>query len=102
MPNMSQTLSRYFSRDTMPAGGVTLTIRTVLEEGMKRGEKDVKDYVVYGAEDPRGVVLNKTRKKTLIAFFGENSEDWIGKQVHVFVDPLAGGAKGAGLAFRKV
>jgi hypothetical protein len=40
--------------------------------------------VIYFAETKKGWILNKTNIKCLIALFGTETDDWLGKQVTVY------------------
>lgn len=88
MPDLSKLLQKYFKADDVRAGPLALTIRNVAEENVARKEEkpEVKP-VVYFHEDPRGLMLNKTRYRALSDIFGsQNTDSWTGGSVLVCFD----------------
>jgi hypothetical protein len=61
---------------------LTLTVSRLAKETMKnRDGQDEEKYVIFFAEQEKGMVLNKTNKNTLVDLYGEETDDWIGKKV---------------------
>lgn len=60
----------------------TVTIKRVRLEEVG---KDESKPVVYFNELEKGLVLNKTNAHTFIELHGEETDDWIGQQVTLFV-----------------
>lgn len=67
-----------------PANGGprTLTVREVTQEVVKddEGEEKIK-YVVWFAEEKRGLGLNVTNWLLIEAMYGDDTDNWIGKTV---------------------
>lgn len=62
------------------------SIKDVHLEDMQ-GDKDEQRWVLYFRERDKGMVLNVTTIRVLEQAFGNESDDWIGKKVKVYVDP---------------
>lgn len=58
-------------------------------KGVKLEEIQGSDtkWVLYFNEHAKGMVLNVTTIRVLEAAFGDDSDNWIGKRVKVYVDP---------------
>lgn len=54
------------------------------EEHMKVGD-DIKP-AIYFREEERGLIINKTIANQLTVMYGDETEDWIGKPVVLYVD----------------
>ena len=65
---------------------IIVTIKTVALEDMP-GDGHEKRYALYFRELPKGLVLNATTIRVLAKAFGEDSDDWTGKKVTLYVDP---------------
>lgn len=65
------------------AGGYILTIRDVTEEELRDSAsgKMIPKCVVWFEECEKGLVLNATNNNTVMTFFGEESDDWLGKRI---------------------
>lgn len=50
----------------------------------KVGNEQVEKGVVYFAEFPRGLVLNRTNVKRLIALYGNETDQWAGKKISLY------------------
>ena len=61
----------------------TLTMKGIKMEGMKDSEGNEEDKpVLYFREVDKGLVLNATNKKRILAMHpAEDTDEWIGKQV---------------------
>lgn len=44
--------------------------------------------VLYFLEEDRPVVLNKTNTRRMIEGFGDDTDDWIGKRVQLYTEPV--------------
>jgi hypothetical protein len=79
--------SKYLQAFELDGKDLTLTIRRITGETIE-GEQNRKARkpVLYFAEwkDGRGLVLNKTNAKTLIALYGPDYRQWIGKRMTLF------------------
>lgn len=83
MSNQRDRLSKYWkSEDIAPGAFVNLTIDRVVAEEVGV-TKDMKD-VMYFREMPKGLVLNKSNRLTLIMLYGDYDEKWIGKPLTLY------------------
>ena len=62
---------------------MTITGATVEEFNNQDGSKDRKIVIVFG-EDPRRLVLNKTNAEAIADIYGDDSANWVNKQVMLF------------------
>jgi hypothetical protein len=65
---------------------VVITMKAVCLEDMP-GDDGRKRWCLYFKELPKGLVLNTTSIRVLAKAFGEDSDQWIGKKVTLYVDP---------------
>jgi len=89
MPHVSQMLqSKYLVVADIPSP-VVATIRAVVPEQFRSRDssqgKSTK-WIMYFAEAQKGLTLNSTIIKVMAAAFGEQSEQWVGKKVRLYVD----------------
>lgn len=75
--------SKFLKKEDFPSPKV-MTIRGVQVEEVGKGDTR---WVLYFAENTKGVVLNITKIKQLEAGFGDDTDHWIGKKVKVSNDP---------------
>lgn len=76
--------SKYVAASDITEGDVKLTITEVKKEEVENvGGKDICP-VVYFAETPKGMVLNKTNGKTIAGMYGNEVSNWIGKSISVY------------------
>lgn len=61
---------------------VVVTIAKVARE--KVGNEQVDKGVVFFTEFPRGLVLNRTNVKRIIAMYGNETDVWVGKPVTLY------------------
>ena len=60
----------------------TVTIMRVQME--KVGSENVDKGVVFFQEFDRGMVINKTNNLRIIDWHGEETDDWLGKQITIY------------------
>lgn len=65
----------------------TCTIKGIKQENLGREDSPEMRWVIYFKEYPKGMVMNITTIRVLEASFGDETNDWIGKKVTVYVDP---------------
>lgn len=90
------------SEDLDGLGDVLLTIEGVYSHKdavMQDGRKQAQLYAVKFAKRERQLVLNATNRKALVAKFGTDTKQWIGKEVTLYVkdgvrSPSGGTTKG--------
>ena len=83
MANQAAKLSKFFrGADIAPGSFLNLTVDSIkaIEMGPNKEAKDV----VFFRETPKGLVLNKTTRTTLIALFGDYDEKWVGSKVTLY------------------
>jgi hypothetical protein len=64
---------------------VTLKIKDVTEEVVGSGKEKETKLCVWFNNQKQGLLLNKTNNRTLRGAYGDETDDWIGKRVVVFV-----------------
>lgn len=85
MPKTSEMIQSKFLRKEDFEEDQICSIRGVrLEDVGNTGEQR---WVIYFREHQKGMVLNVTSIRVLEAAFGDDSDDWKGKTVTVYVDP---------------
>lgn len=93
MPKITEMLpSSYLKQSDFTEEGFIVTIKLIKHENLAN-EKDAPDfkYVVYFKEFEKGLVLNTTNINGLAkACNSEDTDDWVGKEIIVFVDPNVG------------
>jgi hypothetical protein len=82
--------SKYISSDDLKGKHVTVTIRTLKRELLKRknGEQEVLP-ILYFEETKKGLVTNKTNLKSCQSLLGStNSDNWVGRQIVLYATPV--------------
>ena len=74
--------SKYLQSDDLGGKSVNVTIEryTVEEVGQKREQKPV----LYFKGKDKGMVLNKTNANNIAAAYGDEMDDWKGRQIQLF------------------
>ena len=87
MPKTSEmTPSKYLKQDDI-GDGVLVTVKGVEKQNIGREDDPEFKYVIFFNELPKPLVLNKTNINRLEAACGsDNTDDWAGKEVVLFVD----------------
>lgn len=87
-----------FGIDAMPKEP-TLTIKGVKLEELEREDNTKENKgIIRFTETTKGWVLNVTNLKALIAMFGNETDDWVGKRVTLYPEPNS--QSDSGLAIR--
>lgn len=77
-----------FNRDYIGAWDLTkeatVTITRVEAKELKNGKGSDKKPIVYMQGKEKGWVLNKTNAKVLARLYGNDTKQWIGKQITLF------------------
>lgn len=85
MPKTSDMFpSRWLKASDFEDGDATLTIRDVGQERIGQGKDATDKFVLYFVDEDRGLVLNKTNVGTIAKLHGDDTDDWIGKDVTLF------------------
>ncbi len=72
--------SKYLKAADIKGKKIEVVIDSVSVEKMGDDTKPV----VYFANKEKGVVLNKTNSMTIASSYGTDTDDWIGKTVHLY------------------
>lgn len=101
MPKVSEMIVSKFLRKEDFDEDRVMTIRGVKLEDMPGDSGDQK-WVLYFKEDAKGMALNVTSIRVLEQAFGDDSDNWTGQRVMVYVDPNVsfGGKVVGGLRLR--
>lgn len=85
MPKLGDMFPANFLRaDDFEDGDAVLTMKRIEEETIGKG-KDAKDvFILYFRELDKGLVLNKTNSNTIAGLYGDDTDDWKGKQVTLY------------------
>lgn len=86
MPKVSEMIQSKFLRKEDFDEDRVMTIRTVKLEDMP-GDDGQQKWVLYFREEAKGMALNVTTIRVLENAFGDDSDEWMGKKVKVYVDP---------------
>jgi hypothetical protein len=85
VPKVSEMIvSKYLKKEDFDEDQVCTIKDCKLEEISQQGETK---WILYFREHQKGLVLNTTTIRVLEQAFGDNSDDWNGKRVKVYVDP---------------
>jgi hypothetical protein len=85
MPKVSELFpSKWLKASDFEDGDATLTIREVGQETLGQGKDAVVKFVLFFEEEDRGLVLNKTNVNVIAKLHGDDTDDWIGKQVTLY------------------
>lgn len=63
------------------------TIAGVQMEEIGQNEKKDNKPVLYFEEEERGLVLNKTNINSIANLYGEETDEWVGKKIGLFIAP---------------
>lgn len=79
--------SRYMKAEDFAEGEVrVLTIRNVEPEQLGQGkEAQIKPIMSFREPDTKPLVLNKTNFGIIAKFYGDDTDDWLGKKVALHV-----------------
>lgn len=86
MPKVSDMIVSKFLRKEDFDEDRIMTIRGVKLEDMP-GDDGQQKWVLYFREEAKGMALNVTTIRVLEKAFGDDSDQWVGKKVKVYVDP---------------
>lgn len=86
MPKVSDMIQSKFLRKEDFDEDRVMTIRGVKLEDMP-GDDGQQKWVLYFREEAKGMALNVTTIRVLEKAFGDDSDQWVGKKVKVYVDP---------------
>ncbi len=76
--------SRYLKASDCEDGDITLTIKEIRQERIGQGRDADDKWILFFEEEEKGLVLNKTNTNTIAKLYGDDTDDWDGKQVTLF------------------
>jgi hypothetical protein len=65
-------------------GDTVVTIKNVTLEDIGQGKKQETKAIVHFDEFDKGLVLNVTNKNAIEGLYGDETDDWTGKQITLF------------------
>jgi len=77
------------SEDLIGLGDIQVVVEAVYRHQDVEFDAGRKEKVVYSIKfkgKQKQLVLNSTNRKTLVAKYGVNVKDWVGKEVTLYVD----------------
>jgi len=83
---VSQMIQSKFMRKEDIDDDTPATIKSLKLEDMP-GDSGEQRWVLHFREQSKGMVLNTTTIRVLEKTFGDESDDWTGKKVILYVDP---------------
>jgi hypothetical protein len=93
--------SKFLKATDVNGSEPTLVIDTVVQEEV--GRENEQKMVLYFKGKQKGLVLNKTNSHVLASKFGDDTDDWSGKSVQLYSEPVYfQGKKTDGLRVRPV
>ena len=87
MPNVNEMFpSKWLKASDLPAGGADVVIANIVMEEVNAGE--APKYVMHFNGKDKGIVLNKTNGLMIAHSYGVDSDNWIGKPIHLYKEPV--------------
>ena len=94
--------SKFMGKDDI-GPGLTLTIGQVVQEGVESdGDMKQKAVMYFEEHDAKPWIINAGNWMTIEDAYGEESDDWFGKPIELYVDPsvMFGGKRVGGVRVR--
>jgi len=76
--------SNYFNTDDVRAGELRVTIESISQEEMR---DESRKWILRFAGETKGLVMKPVLQDQLDVLFGDETEDWIGKEIILYFDP---------------
>jgi len=94
--------TKYLSKDDVPAPTIGVIERIVIETLGQGDDQEIKPVMYFSSGPPKPMVVNNTNWTNVEAVYGDESDNWIGKTIEVWVDPsvVYGGKRLGGLRLR--
>lgn len=73
--------SKYIKASDIGDKAITVTIENITLEDVGQGQKKEEKIVLHFQGKEKGLVCNKTNANTISGFYGDETEDWIGKRI---------------------
>ena len=79
--------SKFLKQSDVPEDKL-VTVKELKKQNVARDDEDAEyKYTVYFEEFEKGMVLNSTNIKRLAKALGDDTDNWIGGKVVLYVDP---------------
>jgi hypothetical protein len=79
--------STYLKQSDIPEDRL-VTVRELKKQNVARDDEDPEyKYIVFFEEFDKGMVLNSTNIKRMGKALGDDTDDWVGGKVVLYVDP---------------
>lgn len=94
--------TKYLSKDDIHAPTIGVIERIVNETLGTGDDQEIKPIMYFSSGLPKPMVVNNTNWTNVEAVYGDESDNWIGKPIEVWVDPsvVYGGKRIGGLRLR--
>jgi len=90
MPNINELYpSNYLKVSDLQGASPTVTIETIKIETLGQGEDSENKPVAYFRGKEKGLVLNKTNTLTVAGFYGDETDNWLGKPIRLIESPVS-------------
>jgi hypothetical protein len=89
MPSIHELIpSRYIKKEDLGANQAGLfTLAGVKRENVGTDDEPQEKVVLSFDESPKGFVANMTNINILVAIYGDDYSQWLGKKIVVYFDP---------------
>lgn len=84
MPRVSDMVPSKYLKAADVEESPVLTIADVKEESIGQGAQADNKWILYFAEEEKGLVLNRTNINTIAGLYGDDTDDWEGKKITLF------------------
>lgn len=84
MPRVSDMVPSKYLKAADVEDSPVLTIADVKEESIGQGAQADNKWILYFAEEEKGLVLNRTNINTIAGLYGDDTDDWEGKKITLF------------------
>lgn len=85
MPKLNDLFpTNYLKAADFEDGDAVLTIKKFTQETLGQGRDAAEKWIVFFKEMDKGLVLNKTNANAIAKLYGDDTDDWIGRQVTLF------------------
>ncbi len=84
---IDQLLTSSYLKQSDVDGEILVTVKDIKKQNVARKDEDAEyKYVLFFNEYEKGLVLNATNIKRMGKACGDDTEDWMGQQVILYVD----------------
>lgn len=87
MPKTSEMIQSKYMRKEDIEEDTIMTIKDCTLEDVGQDQQKEQRWALWFKEFPKAMILNVTTIRVLEQAFGDDTDDWMGKRVKVYVDP---------------